>query len=60
MQKLEKELVRVKNENKELSQQLYSAQTEPSIVERIVRTKLNFVKPGETVYRFIPKEKSKK
>ena len=50
------ELVKIKNENQELRRQLYSLENDPQIVEKIARTKLNLVKPGETIYRFLPKK----
>jgi len=57
LKKLEKELVKLSNENQELRRQLYSLETDPLVIERIARAKLNFIKPGETIYRFVPKEK---
>lgn len=53
---LQKELNRVKKENQNLEQQLPTLEKDFSAIERIARTKLNFVKPGEIIYRFVPQE----
>ncbi len=53
---LEKQLAQLKKENQVLQQQLYYLETDLSEIERIARTKLNFIKKGEIIYRFAPRK----
>lgn len=57
LKKLEKELTKLKKENQEHRRELYSLETDLSAIEKIARAKLNLVKPGETIYRFLPRGK---
>lgn len=56
LKKLEKELSRISEENQELRKQLYFLENDPSLIEKIARAKLNFVKEGEIIYHFLPKK----
>jgi len=57
LKKLEKNLLGLKKENAELKKQLSSLKNDPTEIERIARTKLNLIKPGETIYRFSPEKR---
>ncbi len=60
-ERLHKELIRldsqidkVQQENKQLEAALKALSRDPKAVERLAREKLGYAKPGETVIRFIP------
>jgi cell division protein FtsB len=49
---LEQQLQREEKENRKLEGAIIAIQTDPRTVERVVREKLNWARPGETVIRF--------
>ncbi len=49
---LETQLQREEQENRRLEEAIQAIQTNPKTVERVVREKLNWARPGETVIHF--------
>lgn len=57
--KMNKELVRLKKENESLKNKIFLVEKDPSYIEGIARRELGLIKPGEIEYRFIKKKKNK-
>lgn len=57
--KMNKELVRLKKENESLKNKICLVEKDPSYIEGIARRELGLIKPGEIEYRFIKKKKNK-
>ncbi|MCK5535005.1 septum formation initiator family protein [bacterium] len=57
--RMKRDLVKLKEENEKIKQQLYIVQEDSFYVEEIARRELGLLKPGEIEYRFIKKEKKK-
>ena len=60
---LEKEMDRLKSsnaalakDNQKVRREIEGLKSDPRVVERIAREKLNLVKPGETVYQIVKKD----
>lgn len=53
---LEKEIVRIRQENKQLREEIYKLQHDPTYIEKIAREELKLGKEGEIVYK-IPSQK---
>jgi len=59
-QALKKEIARIKKSNKKISNQIYELTYNKQYIANIAREKLNMIKPGEIVFKFIGKNKKKK
>lgn len=57
--RMKRDLVKLKEENEKIKQQLYIVQEDSFYVEEIARRELGLLKPGEIEYRFINKRKKK-
>ncbi len=57
--RMKRDLVKLKEENEKIKQQLYIVQEDSFYVEEIARRELGLLKPGEIEYRFINKGKKK-
>ncbi len=51
------EVTRLYEENRVLQNQIHSLRSDLTYIERIAREDLGLVKPGETVYEFVPDRK---
>jgi cell division protein FtsB len=58
--KLLKDIRSAKYQNSLLKKRIYYLENEPSYLERMVRSELNVIAPGETEYRFLSKNAEKK
>lgn len=58
IQRFRAEVVELKKENEILKRDLYYLENNPRALESLARRDLGMIRPGETLYRFIPKEKS--
>ena len=47
----------LKDENQKLRDEIDKLKSDPYAIEVLAREKLNMVRPGETVYQFVPQEK---
>jgi cell division protein FtsB len=54
IQRLDAEITRQENLEKQQRQEIESLKTDPSYVERTARNKLNLARPNETIFRFEP------
>jgi cell division protein FtsB len=54
--KLDKTLVNLELENRELRNKLYNLENKPSYLEQQARVKLGLIQPGEIKYKFVDKE----
>jgi cell division protein DivIC len=52
IQRLDAEIIRQENLEKQQRQEIESLKTDPSYVERVARDKLNLARPNETIFRF--------
>ena len=59
-QVLRKEIAGIKKSNKKISNQIYELTYNKQYIANIAREKLNMIKPGEIVFKFIGKNKNKK
>jgi cell division protein FtsB len=50
--KLQKDIASAKYQNELLKRRIYYLENEPSYIERMVRSELNVLSPGEIEYRF--------
>ena len=50
---LEKEILRIKAQNKRLEQELYLLREDPVYIEKVARGKFNKAKQGEIVYKVV-------
>ncbi|MDR1784713.1 MAG: septum formation initiator family protein [Endomicrobium sp.] len=50
--KLNENIKNAKKQNKLIKERLYYLENEPSYLERMVRSELNVIAPGEVEYRF--------
>ena len=56
--KLQKDIASAKHQNELLKRRIYYLENEPSYIERMVRSELNVLSPGEIEYRFTVKNDS--
>ena len=54
--KLNENIKNAKKQNKLIKERIYYLENEPSYLERMVRSELNVIAPGEIEYRFSTKE----
>ncbi|GMO67099.1 MAG: hypothetical protein Nk1A_5020 [Endomicrobiia bacterium] len=54
--KLNENIKNAKKQNKLIKERIYYLENEPSHLERMVRSELNVIAPGEIEYRFSTKE----
>ena len=59
-QGLRKEIAGIKKSNRKISGQIYELNYNKQYIANIAREKLNMIKPGEIVFKFIGKNKNKK
>ena len=59
-QGMDKDIARIKKGNKKISNQIYELTYNKQYIANIAREKLNMIKPGEIVFKFIGKNKNKK
>jgi cell division protein DivIC len=52
IQRLDAEIIRQENLEKQQRQEIDSLKTDPTYVERVARNKLNLARPNETIFRF--------
>ena len=52
LQRLDTEIIRQENLEKQQRQEIDALKTDPSYVERTARDKLNLARPNETIFRF--------
>ena len=52
IQRLDAEIARQENLEKQQRQEIESLKTDPSYIERTARNKLNLARPNETIFRF--------
>lgn len=58
--KLNSDIKSAQYQNSLLKQRIYYLENEPSYLERMVRSELHVIAPGEIEYRFSTKDKQKK
>ena len=54
------EIAAIKKSNKKISDQIYELANNKQYISNLAREKLNMIKPGEIVFKFIGKNKDKK
>ncbi|MDR1942205.1 MAG: septum formation initiator family protein [Endomicrobium sp.] len=58
--KMQKDFQSAKYQNSLLKKRIYYLENEPSYLERMVRSELGVIAPGEIEYRFLSKDAEKK
>ena len=55
-EKLEKEIVLIREDNFVLEEEIYRLTNDPVYLESVAREKMGFAREGEIVYRIVPEE----
>ncbi len=59
-QSLNKNIAEIKKSNKKINNEIYELTYNKQYIANLAREKLNMIKPGEIVFKFIGKNKNKK